>query len=164
MRNSQARKIAFGGMMAALAAVIMNLGGLIPVATFVCPVLCMLIGSFVLKMCGARISWAWYGAVAVLSLLLGPDKEAAAVYLFLGYYPILKPGLDRMKLGWVLKLALFNTAILLMYWVLIRIFGMAQIAAEYRELGYVMTGIMLVLGNVTFVMLDFVLKKFSRIR
>ena len=97
MRNSS-RKIAFGGMMAALATVIMSLGGLIPVATFVCPMFCMLILAFVTGMCGRRIGWAWYGAVSVLSLLLGPDKEAAAVFVFLGFYPIVKPSLDRMKL------------------------------------------------------------------
>ena len=45
----------------------------------------------VLKTCGVRIAWAWYGAVAILSLLLAPDKEAAAVFAFLGYYPIVTP-------------------------------------------------------------------------
>lgn len=154
MRRTPAGVIALGGMMAALAVVIMSLGGLIPVATFVCPVLCMVLHSFVLKMCGRRIAWAWYGAVAILSLLLGPDKEAAAVYLFLGAYPVFKVALDRMKLGFCLKLLFFNGAILLMYWVLIGLFGMAQIASEYQQLGTIMTAVMLVLGNVTFLMLD----------
>lgn len=159
MRNNSAKVIALGGMMAALAVVIMCLGGLIPVATFVCPMMCMLLLQLVLKMCGSRIAWAWYGAVAFLSLLLGPDKEAAAVFVFLGYYPIAKPRLDQMKLGPVLKLALFNLVILLMYWVLIHLFGMEAIATEYEELGTVMTIIMLILGNVTFLLLDKVLGK-----
>lgn len=159
MRNNSAKVIALGGMMAALAVVIMCLGGLIPVATFVCPMMCMLLLQLVLKMCGSRIAWAWYGAVVFLSLLLGPDKEAAAVFVFLGYYPIAKPRLDQMKLGPVLKLALFNLVILLMYWVLIHLFGMEAIATEYEELGTVMTIIMLILGNVTFFLLDKVLGK-----
>lgn len=162
--RTQARKIAFGGMMAALAVVIMSLGGLIPVATFVCPMLCMLILAFVIRMCGGRIGWAWYGAVAILGLLLGPDKEAASVFLFLGFYPIVKPKLDAMKLGTLLKLALFNALILLMYWLLIHLFGMAQIAAEYQELGTVMTVIMLILGNVIFFLLDKVLTRFSKMK
>ena len=157
MRNSKARTIALGGMMAALAVVIMCLGGLIPVATFVCPMLCMLILQFVVKLCGSRIGWAWYGAVAILSLLMGPDKEAAAVFAALGYYPILKPRLDKMKLGALLKLVLFNGVILAMYWLLIHLFGMDQIASEYAELGTVMTAVMLLLGNVTFFMLDKIL-------
>lgn len=164
MRNTPARKIAFGGMFAALAIVIMNLGSLIPVATFVCPMLCMLIIAFVAKMCGNRIGWAWYGAVAILSLTMAPDKEAAAVFAFLGFYPIVKSQLDRMKLGLVLKLLMFNVLILVMYWLLIHLFGMAQIAAEYRELGTLMTAVLLVMGNVTFLLLDKVLTRFSKIK
>lgn len=163
MRRYEARGIALGGMMAALAVVVMSLGGLIPVATFVCPMLCMLLLAFVSRMCGRRIGWAWYGAVAVLSLLLGPDKEAAAVFLFLGFYPLLKPRLETLRLCWLWKGLLFNTAILLMYWLLIHLFGMAQIAAEYQELGTVMTAIMLGLGNVTFFLLDRVLTRFGKI-
>ena len=150
--------------MAALATVIMSLGGLIPVATFTCPMFCMLLLAFVTRMCGRRIGWAWYGAVSVLSLLLGPDKEAAAVFVFLGFYPIVKPKLDRMKLGLLLKAVLFNGLILVMYALLIRLFGMNQIAEEYRELGTVMTVVMLVLGNVTFFLLDRVLARFSKIK
>lgn len=164
MRRGEARVIALGGMMAALAVVIMSLGGLIPVATFVCPMLCMLLLAFVSRMCGRHIGWAWYGAVAILSLLLGPDKEAAAVFLFLGFYPLLKPKLETVRLCWLWKGLLFNGAILLMYWLLIHLFGMAQIAAEYQELGTVMSVVMLILGNVTFFLLDRVLTRFGKIK
>lgn len=159
MKKTPAAKIAFGGVMAALALVIMNLVGLIPVATYVCPVLCMIILAVVLKLCGKRIGWAWYGAVAILCILLAPDKEAAAIFLFLGYYPILKPAIDRMKVGRILKLLLFNSMILLMYWVLISLLGMAQIAREYLELGIVMTAVTLVMGNLIFFMLDRILTR-----
>lgn len=164
MRNTPARQIAFGGMMAALAMVVMNLGSLIPVATFVCPMICMLILAFVIKMCGSRIGWAWYGAVAILSLLMAPDKEAAAVFVFLGYYPICKPKIEAKGGAVIKKLMLFNAAILIMYALLIRLFGMAQIAAEYQELGTIMTAVMLIMGNVTFFLLDRVLTRFSRIK
>ena len=164
MRRTPAGVIALGGMMAALAVVIMSLGGLIPVATYVCPVLCMMLLSFVTRMCGRRIGWAWYGAVAVLSLLLGPDKEAAAVFAFLGYYPMVKPRLDSVKLGILLKLALFNGATLLMYALLIRLLGIAELAREFREMGTVLTAVTLVLGNVTFLLLDRALTRFSKTR
>ena len=156
--------MAFGGMMAALALVIMNLGGLIPIATFVCPMLCMMSLACVVKLCGSRIGWAWYGVVAILSFLMAPDKEAAAVFAFLGFYPIVKPRLDPMKAAVLLKLLLFNTAILLMYGILIHLFGMAQIAAEYQELGSIMTAVMLIMGNVIFFLLDKVLTRFSKIK
>ena len=143
--------------MAALAIVIMCLGGLIPFATFVCPMLCCMITKLVLSMCGKRIAWAWYGAVAILSVLMAPDKEAAAVFVFLGYYPIVKPWMDKQRLSWLWKGLLFNCAILLMYWLLIHILGLSEIANDYEEAGTVMTIVMLLLGNVTFFMLDLVL-------
>ena len=164
MRTSEARLIAFGGMMAAIAVVIMCLGGLIPVATFTVPIICMLILAYVLKFCGRRIGWAWYGAVSILGLLLGPDKEAAAIFLFLGYYPILKPRLDRMKLGILLKALIFNCMILLMYGVLIYLMGLQYIAQEYHQLGKIMTVFMLVGGNVVFFLLDKVLRRFNQIK
>lgn len=162
MRNSYAKAIALGGMLAALAVVIMCLGGLIPVATYVCPTMCMVLLSFVLPLCGRRIAWAWYGAVTILSLLMGPDKEAAVVFTFLGYYPIIKPFLERYKLRWLFKLLLFNVMILLAYAVLIHILGMAQVAAEFSQLGTVMTVITLLMGNVVLIMLDVVLSRINR--
>lgn len=159
MRNSAAKAMALGGVLGALAVVIMSMGTLIPVATFVCPMLCMMILQFVLKLCGERIAWAWYGAVALLGLLLAPDKEAAAVFAFLDYYPIVKPKLDKLPLAVLWKLLLFNAAILVMYWLLANLFGMTELNAEFRELGTVMTVVLLLLGNVTFFLLDLLLGK-----
>ena len=153
-KRNQTRSIALGGVMAALAVVIMCMGGLIPVATFVCPMLCMFMLSMVLKSCGKRMAWAWYGAVAILGALLGPDKEAAAVFAFLGYYPISKAKLDTLPAKWLWKGLLFNAAILVMYWLLMHLFGMDQIAAEFEEMGTVMILLTLVLGNVTFFLMD----------
>ena len=150
--------------MAALAMVIMNLGSLIPVATYVCPMLCMMILAFVCKMCGNRIGWAWYGAVAILSCLLAPDKEAAAVFVFLGFYPIVKPRFDRLRYPLIPKLVLFNVLILSMYTLLLRIFGMEQIVAEFAEMGQVLTIAMLIMGNLIFFLLDFALSRFSRFK
>ena len=156
-----AKQIALGGILAALAVVIMSMVGLIPVATYVCPVLCAILQYTVLRHCGSRVAWAWYGAVSILSLLLGPDKEAAAVFVFLGYYPILKPKMDRMPMSRLWKALLFNISILTMYQLLIRLFGMAQIAAEFSELGIAMTVISLILGNMIFFMLDRILDKYN---
>ena len=161
MRKTPAGRIALGGMLAALAVVIMNLVGLIPVATFVCPMLCMMILTVVLRFCGSRIGWAWYGAVTLLCVLLGPDKEAAAIFTFIGYYPLIKPSLDKMKSGTLWKYLFFNAAILLMYWLLINLFGLAQIAQEYAQLGFWLTTVTLVMGNIIFGMLDKILGRIA---
>ena len=162
-KRTPASVIALGGVMAALAVVIMGLGGLIPVATYVCPMLCALLLQIVRNLCGNRIAWAWYGAVAILGLLLGPDKEAAAVFVFLGYYPIVKPWLDKRKLKWLWKGLLFNSATLLMYWLLMHLFGMTAIIEEFQGMGIAMTAVLLALGNVTFFLLDTLLgRKFKK--
>lgn len=149
--------MALGGVLAALAVVIMALGGLIPVATYICPMLCMILLWIVLKRTGTRVAWAWYAAVSILSLLLGPDKEAAAVFVFLGYYPIVKPWLDRRKLSWLWKLCLFGISMGLMYLLLIHLFGMEELGAEFKTLGTAMTVVLLLLGTATFVLFDRVL-------
>lgn len=152
--RAKASAVALGGVLAAAACVVMCMGGLIPVATYVCPMLCAILLQLVLRSYGERLAWAWYAVVAILSLLLGPDKEAAAVFVFLGYYPIVKPKLDKLPLKWLWKLLLFNSACGVMYSLLIHVFGMAQLASEFQELGYTMLAVMLVLGNVTFFLLD----------
>ena len=153
-KPTPAYSIALGGVLAALAVVIMGMGTLIPVATYACPMICMLVLHLVLKLCGRRVAWAWYGAVSILSLLLAPDKEAAAVFLALGYYPMVKPKLDRLKGKWLWKLLFFNAVTLLTYWLLLHLFGFDRLAAEFSEMGMTMTAVMLLLGNVTFFLLD----------
>ena len=163
-RTDSARRMALGGVMAALAVVIMCLGGMIPVATYVCPMLCMLLLQFVLHSCGSRTAWAWYGAVVLLSLLLGPDKEAAAVFVFLGYYPIIRPALEKTRLKWLWKGLLFNTAILTMYWMLMHLMGMEALTEEFSELGTVMLAALLLAGNLVFFLVDRILARFGRRR
>ena len=160
--RTKAKTIAFGGILAALAVVIMGMGGLIPVATYACPLLCAILQYTVLRFCGSRVAWAWYGAVVILSLLLGPDKEAVAVFIFLGYYPILKPWMDKLPVKWLWKAILFNVSVLMMYWLLIQLMGMAQLAEEFSEMGMAMTVVMLVFGNVIFFLLDKVLDKYGK--
>ena len=157
MKNNIAKVTALGGMMAALAVVIMSLGGMIPLSTFICPMLCILLLQFVLESCGSRIGWAWYGAVAFLSMMFGPDKEAVAVFVFLGYYPIIKPWFDGLKWVKTAKLVFFNAVILLMYWILMRFLGIDHIVQEYQELGFGMTVVTLILGNWIFLLLDLIL-------
>lgn len=161
-----ASSIALGGVMAALAVVIMTMGGLIPVATYVCPMFCMLLLFAVNRLCGSRIGWAWYAAVTILCLLLSPDKEAAAVFLALGYYPIIKPAVDHTACKWLVKALLFNGVTVLLYTVLMYVVGMQQLLMEFTELGVVGLIITLLLGNVCFFLMDRLLellpKKFKK--
>lgn len=162
MRNNLAKNIALGGMMAAVAVVIMCLGGMIPLATFICPMLCVLIQYLVLRICGKKIAWAWFAAVAILGLLLGPDKEAALVFCLLGCYPMVKPGLERSRLHILWKVLIFNSALALLYGLLLRLFGLDTLAQEYATMGSIGLVLCLVLGNATFILLDVLLTRLSK--
>ena len=160
MRNTAAKKMAVSGVLAALAVVFMTLGGLIPIATYVCPLICMVLGCFVLRLCGNRYAWTWYVAVSILSVLLGPDKEAAAVYVFMGYYPLIKQYFDKLPLGWLVKLLYFNVAVMVLYGALIFLLGLSALYTEFKEAGVIGSAVLLVLGNITFILADKVLGRF----
>lgn len=162
-QKNSAEQIALCGTLAALAVVIMTLGGMIPVATYCCPLLACFLLIPVLDSCGQKNAWVWYAAVAILSLLLSPDKEAAGVFLFLGYYPICKPAFDKLPkfLRWSCKALLFNAAVVILYALLIWVMGMDALAEEFREAGTVMLAVMLLMGNVIFLLVDFLLKRLT---
>lgn len=162
MGHNEAKSIALGGVLAALAVVIMCLGGIVPIATYVCPMLCALLLAVILRLCGKRIAWTWYAAVSILSLLLGPDKEAAIVFLFLGYYPIIKGWIDRRKLSFLWKLLVFNVSSVAMYAIMIYLFQLEQVISEFKGLGVALTLITLLLGNVALFLLDLVLGRMSQ--
>ena len=89
-----------------------------------------------------------------MAVILGVLALAAAVFLCLGYYPILKPKLDTMKGKWLWKLLTFNVPMVALYSVLIRVLGVAEVTGESEELAGLMLTILLLMGNVTFVALD----------
>ena len=148
------KQIALGGISGALAIVILCLGGLIPFSTYILPMICCILLQMVLPGIGKRGGWIWYSAVCILSVLLCPDKEAAAVFIALGYYPILQPVFDRMPMKWLWKGLLFNGASIAMYLVLMYVFGMDQVLAEFQELGFIGLLLILLLGNISFFLLD----------
>lgn len=162
MKRNDIRKIALGGLLAAVAVVIMCLGGLIPVATYVCPMLCSLTLFLVMRFCGRRIGWTWFAVVAMLSLLLSPDKEAAMVFLAIGYYPLVKPKLEKHRFSIVWKFLLFDLAVAVAYAAMAWLLGMEEVIAENMELGMIGLVVILILGNLTFWLLDRLLSMMDR--
>lgn len=162
MQRADIKRVALGGMLAAVAVVIMCLGGFIPIATYVCPMLCCMTQFIVLRFCGKRLAWTWFAAVSVLVLLLGPDKEAVMVFVAIGYYPLIKPNFDKSRIGLIWKLLFFNISILAVYMVMIHLMGMGELAAENMEFGIIGLLIILLMGNVTFFLLDKLLDIMTR--
>lgn len=153
----QSRRMALGGVMAALTVVILCLGGLIPLATFACPLLAMACLIPVVCRYGAGTALTVYAGAGFLSLFLCADKELAFLYAFLGWYPAFRPRLERLSSKAVkaaVKCLLFSLAMTAMYLLLIYLFRMEAIAAEFAEYSGIAAAGLLVLGNVTFLLFD----------
>lgn len=154
--HRQSRKTALCGMMAALSVVILCLGGMIPLATAACPMLAMLCLIPAICEYGAGTAALLYGAVSFLALLLGPDKESAFLYAFLGWYPAIRVRLNRIPeaVRWLVKCGLFSAAMLVMYALLLHLFHLEAVVEEFAEYSAAMTAALLVLGSVTFLVFD----------
>ena len=104
--NTTAKELALGGMFTALGVVLLCLGGVVPLALYACPILASAVLLPVRERCRKQVAWSCYAAIAILGTLLGPDKEASMLFVFLGYYPLVKPKLDSRALRLTAKLLL----------------------------------------------------------
>jgi len=155
--NKKTRRVALGGMMAALATAVLLLGGVIPAATFVGPALAALTLIPVLFEGGQRMALGTWAAVSALSLMLCTDKEAALLFAFLGWYPAIKWKLDAKLRGWrslPVKLLLWNACAGAIAALIFFVLRMDQIIAEYREMGRAMLIAFILMANVTLVIYD----------
>lgn len=165
MRNPMAKRMAFGGVLAALALVITGFGGLLPVATYIIPVVCCLLLQAVILLCGRKTGLAWYLAVGLLSVFLGADKEAGIIFLFMGHYPLIRRQFSGNRFHWLLKLLFFNLSILIIYGFLMRFFGLEILSENSSTVISWMELLLVVLGNCVFLLLEHLLavmdKKFN---
>ena len=92
----KSRRTALCGVLCALAAALLTLGGVVPAATFCAPMLAMAALLPVLEEYGSRYAAGAWVVVSLLALLLDPDPEAALVYLCFGWYPLLRPKLAKL--------------------------------------------------------------------
>lgn len=166
MRNRNTFRIAFCGMLAALMLVVMLLGTMLPFATYICPALAGALSIPILWEFNKKSGFVLYLAVALLSLILAPDKEAALLFVFLlGWYPILRPSLQHIKkapLRIAAKLLLFNAAICIVYALLLFLLT-SDLQADSASWTLPLLVGMLLLGNVTFLVYDILLSRLTNL-
>ena len=129
-KKSPAYRLAFCALLAALGTAFMLSSNLIPVLTYVSPMFASLTLIPVLREFGKKYAWMTWAVTAALALMLCADREAAFFYLFIGYYPIIKPDLDRIRsrpARILVKLAVFTAAIALMVLSLLFVVGLNDI-------------------------------------
>ncbi len=150
-------KLAFCSLMAALGTGLMMTGGLIPVLTYCSPLLAGVLLIPVLREYGAKWAVLVWAVTAFLCLMLCTDKEAAFFYLFLGYYPILKRALDRIRprgLSLVCKLLFFALSIGAMYALIAFVFRLDVGLEELESLGRWAAAVFYVMLTVTMLIYD----------
>lgn len=155
--KKDSRRIALGGMMAALGAMFMLLGGVIPAATFCAPALAGLALVPVFAEGGVKAALGAYAAIAALALMLCPDKEAALLFAFLGWYPAVKWKLDAKLKPWprrIVKFILWNGAALALAALIFLVLRMDEVIAEYREMGRAMLAAFALLANAAMALYD----------
>ena len=103
-----------------------------------------------------RYALTAYGTVSLLALFLVPSWEPKLLFIgFFGYYPVIKALIERRcrrATEWVLKLALFNVAAVLVYGALFAFFSLDP--AEFAIGGRTMLWLWLLLGNAVFALYD----------
>lgn len=160
--KSKASLVALCGVLAALAVALLFFGGAIPFAAIACPVLASMVMIPVYTETGKKWSLLWYAAVALLGLLLAPDKEAAILFAFFGYYPMLKKWFGRLPnsvIKWVVKLVYVNAAVFAAYSLMIFVFRMDAVSAEFAEMERYLLIVLLVLANISFVLYDILIDR-----
>lgn len=153
MRKS--RKLALAAILSALGTVLLYLGAVVEVLDLTCVAIASLIVVFAFIEMGGSYPFMIYVATSVISLLILPDKFGALVYLlFAGYYPILKAVFERLHyfVGWVLKLSLFGTSLLV-------IITLTAYVLKLPDTDLEMTPAVILLGFLTFVLYDIALTK-----
>lgn len=157
-------ELALASVLAALAAALLCLGGIVPLATYAAPVLASLALVVAREECSPGLAWGCWLVSAALGLLLSPDKEAALLYAFLGWYPLLKPRLDALRpraLRLGVKLAICIAAVGAMYALLLFVFQLQELAAEFAAAGEALLWATILLGLAVFLVYDLALDRMT---
>ncbi len=126
---SESRKVATCGLLGALAVVEMLIGSLLWVGIYAVPLLSIWTLLPVLKLYGRKASFTAYVAVAVLALILVPDRELSLFYCCFGWWPAVRPSVQKIhnkKLRLLAKLLIYIAAVSLMLWAVFKILGIPE--------------------------------------
>lgn len=156
-------QVAMGGIASAVCLMLM-ITTIFPMLSYAMPAMAGMVLVIIVVENGRRTAAMVFTAVSFLSLFICPDKEAAMMFIgFFGFYPIVKGLLERIKfrlLRWICKFAVFNTAVVITYLIIIYVFGIADMLEESGG-GMIAMMATLGMGNIVFVLYDYSLTKLT---
>ena len=88
-------QVALGGVVASLCILLMLMTGFFFFFTYAAPAAAGFLLIAVIVDCGYRWAMLVYLVVALLSIFVVPDKQAAMIFVFFFFYPVLKDYLDH---------------------------------------------------------------------
>ena len=153
----RSRGIAVSGVFSALAVVVMWLGALSGLGTYASPLMAGVALIPVGLLLGKRTQGLSFAAVSLLCLLLSADWEENLLFIGLfGWYPILRPGLAKIKnpLRLAVKLLIFNVMSVSMELLVMRVL------VPQSEKTWILI-LLLVTGNITFLLYDRLLPRLT---
>ena len=155
-KSSFDKRIVVAGAFVALSIIILYLGCAIEVLDLTMSAMVSLLVVVIVIEMGYKYAWMTYIATSILSIILLPQKTPAIFYTcFMGFYPIIKSYIERIKtaLGrWSVKIIIGNMAIGLMFLL------MSYFVPDEFETGTLLI-VTYVLAILAFVMYDIALTK-----
>ncbi len=154
-------KITLCGIASALSVAFMLLS-YFPYFTYAVPAVAGLITVMLVIETDVRWAFASYIVSSVLIFLLAePESKLMYICLF-GYYPIVKSLIERINknvLEWVLKLLVFNVAVIAVYFLFASAFSISL--EEFGALGKYGVFIFLWFGNLVFLLYDYTISRLA---
>lgn len=158
MRNKIAFRIALGGVISSLALFMMFCSGVFPMLDYTIPTFAGFL--MVIMIVETSASWAFmtYVAVSFLALIITPNLQVSLLFImFMGYYPILKYYLDRLKarpLAVAVKFASFNIAMISFFLLFQYVFMTEDLLEGMERFGKFAPLVLLGFANAFFVLYD----------
>lgn len=144
-------------MTAAVGVVVLLLGGVLGLGMYACPLLVGLCLMPIGRIYGVKYQLMLWIVVSLLSFILVPNPEENLMFFGLfGWYPALYPKLQRLPklLRWIVKLMLFNG-------IVIALEALVMLVLVPEVMGESMLLLLLLMGNVVFVMYDRIIPRFE---
>lgn len=151
------KRISVCSMMAAVGVVVMLLGAVLGLGMYVCPVIVGLCLIPIGRDYGTKYQIMLWIVISILSFILVPNPEENLMFAGLfGWYPALWPKLQKLPklLRLLLKLLLFNV-------IVIAIEALVMLVLVPEIMGTAMLLVLLVLGNIVFLLYDKLIPRFD---
>lgn len=160
MNMRESAKAALGGIVSALAVVVMLITYLSPLLVYTAPPFAGILLILIVNELGYKWGIGTYVSISILSVFFIADKESAVFFtMFFGYYPILKLWMDRhlkiKPLRVLLKLLIFNASVAASVAICIFVFHIPY--DDFTEGGYILLVVFWVMLNFLLVVYDYLI-------